>query len=223
MYLSKVSFPSSAQGAKALMKINSNGAYASHQLLWQLFTEEKQRTFLFRENTTKNGTSEFYVLSTSLPSAGESPLSIVTKTFMPKLIQGQRLAYKLKVNPTVCTKALNGKNKRHDVLMHAKYQARKKKLTGHQDKELMDQAAYKWISDGGRLQSWGFSLDGLPEISQYTQHKSKKVNGNNILFSSVDFQGVLIVQDVNKFLAQYAKGFGRAKSLGCGLMMIRPI
>ena len=42
-----------------------------------------------------------------------------------------------------------------------------------------------------------------------------------IRFSVLDFTGVLEVRDPAAFLAAIARGFGRAKAFGCGLMLIR--
>ncbi|WP_250657469.1 type I-E CRISPR-associated protein Cas6/Cse3/CasE [Alkalimarinus coralli] len=224
MFLSKISLLQSTQAARELIKIGANGAYASHQLLWQLFTDEEQRNFLFREEMSPNGLPQFFVLSKVQPENNHALFNVQTKVFQPKIAEGQRLGYKLRVNPTICVKGDNGKSKRHDVLMHAKYQAKK---AGGQDLQkvqaLMEQAAQAWISDEQRLQRWGIQLDAIPEIERYTQHRSQKKSGNQLQFSSVDFQGLLTVKDPSIFMSQYANGFGRAKALGCGLMLIRRV
>ena len=49
MYLSKVSLLNSLQAKSALVDLGKNGAYATHQLLWRLFTEDTQRDFLFKQ------------------------------------------------------------------------------------------------------------------------------------------------------------------------------
>ena len=49
MYLSKITLQPSAQTAVELAKLNSNGAYASHQLLWRLFTEEQKGNVIVRQ------------------------------------------------------------------------------------------------------------------------------------------------------------------------------
>lgn len=224
MFLSKVTFLQSSHTAKELLKLTANGAYASHQLLWQLFTTEEQRNFLFREEMNPGGLPQFYVLSRTYPENNHVLFNLQTKTFQPKLSAGQRLAYKLRVNPTICLKDDNGKSKRHDVLMHAKFLAKKSGVNDSQEiQTAMDQAAQTWISDEQRLQRWGIQLDALPEIERYTQHRSQKKTGNSLQFSSVDFQGVLTVKDSRKFMEQYVNGFGRAKALGCGLMLIRRV
>jgi len=222
MFLSKISLQQSSQAAKELARLGSNGAYASHQLLWQLFTNESQRNFLFREEMSQGGLPQYYVLSKTEPEANQTLFSVQTKAFQPQLQAGQRLAFKLRVNPTIFVRDESGKGKRHDVMMHAKYQAKKSGDGSSQDMQsVMDQAAHAWISDDRRLKQWGIQLDMLPEIERYTQHRSQKKSGNHLQFSSVDFQGILTITDPDVFMMQYGNGFGRAKGLGCGLMLIR--
>jgi len=224
MFLSKISLQQSSQTARELAKFSSNGSYASHQLLWKLFTDEDQRNFLFREEMDQGGLPLFFVLSKTQPAINQTLFNVQCKAFHPQLAAGQRLAYKLRVNPTICIKDDSGKSKRHDVLMHAKYQARKNGSQGAQEMQsIMDQAALAWVSDDHRLQRWGMQLDALPEIERYTQHRNLKKSANQLQFSSVDYQGVLTVQDSDQFINQLNQGFGRSKAFGCGLMLIRRI
>ncbi|MDY0207746.1 MAG: type I-E CRISPR-associated protein Cas6/Cse3/CasE [Pseudomonas sp.] len=223
MFLSKVTLQSSAQASLELAKLASNGVYSSHQLLWTLFKEAQAREFLYREDMGSAGKPEFIVLSDTMPVADETVLNVQSKSFQPQLSSGQRLGFKLRVNPTVCITDSQGKSKRHDVLMHAKKQLGDAAMTAADLAIVQQQAAYKWIADERRLQSWGIELEALPDMISYEQHKSKKRGGQNVQFSSVDFQGVLTVKEPELFLTQYVKGFGRAKALGCGLMLIRPV
>jgi CRISPR system Cascade subunit CasE len=228
MYLSKVSLQSSQQARQLLLSYGDKGVYSDHQILWQLFAdqcrENEPRPFLFREEQSAKGQSDFYVLSTIAPKIDASLFHAQSKPFTPKLHQGQRLSFKLKANPTLCTTDEAGKSKRRDVMMHAKYLAKKQGVEDNQViKALMEQAAQEWLANPKRLENWGFTLDFLPEIQSYQQHVSNKNKKEHIHFSSVDYLGVLTVQKPEQFVAQLAKGFGRAKSLGCGLMLIKPL
>lgn len=42
-----------------------------------------------------------------------------------------------------------------------------------------------------------------------------------VAFTTFDLEGEIVVEDPAKFLAALARGFGRAKAFGCGLMLIR--
>lgn len=222
MFLSKISMIPSAHSAQALLELAKNGAYASHQLLWKLFTDQQSRNFLYREDISSNGLPSYLILSQTLPDNDNSLFSIQTKVFAPCLSKGSRLGFNLRVNPTISVKDEQGKSKRHDVMMHAKYLAAKDGASDSKYiRKCMDEAALNWISDAARLERWGFKLDFLPDIASYSQHKT---NGKQrIQFSTVDYQGILSINDPDQFLEQYAKGYGKAKSMGCGLMLIRPI
>ncbi|WP_196161091.1 type I-E CRISPR-associated protein Cas6/Cse3/CasE [Reinekea sp. G2M2-21] len=225
MYLTKATMRQSVQAAKEFLSIQSNGPYASHQLIWTLFeSTQEDRSFLFREETTASGQAEFYILSDSKPLQDSPILAVQSKPFSPYLEAGMRLAFRLRVNPTVTTKNEDGKQKRHDVMMHAKHIA---KESGEQDpqaiKDAMECAAKRWICHAERLHGWGISLDVEPEVENYTQHRSKKGNSQAIRFSSVDYQGLLTVQDPERFLNQLSRGFGHAKGFGCGLMLIKKV
>ncbi|OTA16875.1 type I-E CRISPR-associated protein Cas6/Cse3/CasE [Xenorhabdus vietnamensis] len=224
MYLSKVTLRPSVYHIQALSRQTKNDVYSSHQLLWQLFTEQQERNFLFREEINLNGRPEFFVLSTTTPMVNSPRFQIQTKPFAPQLHNGQKLAFKLRMNPTVClTDKDSRKQQRHDVLMHAKRQAQDSDISADEIESLMIQAAQTWIQDEKRLANWGIRFDFTPDIERYTQHRSFKTSGQKVAFSSVDYQGVLTLSDSELFLEQYCKGFGRAKSFGCGLMLIRAL
>lgn len=222
MFLSKVQLLPSVQAGAELVKLSQNGVYATHQLLWQLFPNEQEREFVYREDQDDFGQPQFFVLSKKPPIT--SPLfTIQSKAFSPQLMVGSRLAFKLRVNPTICVTSKEGKSQRHDVLMHAKWQHRQDATNDEHLKNFMDKAAIRWLADEKRLEQWGVALDSLPNIIAYNQHQSKKRTGQKVQFSSIDCEGLLTVKDPQKFLQQYQKGFGRAKAMGCGLMLIRRI
>lgn len=222
MFLSKVTLASSAQSAIELAKLSKNGVYASHQLLWRLFPNEEQRNFMYREEQGSDGRPQYFVLSKKQPEQSDTLFEINSKPFNPQLGVGTRLAFKLRVNPTICVRDHEGKSRRHDVMMHAKKKAKDAGIDSVSDiSTLMEQAAIDWINDSKRLEQWGVTLDCIPDIESYEQHSSEKKRSQKIRFSSVNFQGLLTLTDPERFMNQYEKGFGRAKAMGCGLMLIR--
>ncbi len=218
MYLSKVTLAPSGNVSRLLISLDRNDSYAAHQLLWRLFSEQEKREFLFRQELAPNGLPIFWLVSHVAPTQELPELLVQTKPFQPQLKQGQRLAFRLKANATVYN---NTHKKRHDVMMQAKRIAIANNEKPELIQQFMTQAACQWICDEKRLIQWGISLDVVPDIQSYQQHQSTKKSGQKIQFSSIDYQGVLTIQQPEIFLSQYTKGFGRAKSMGCGLMMIR--
>lgn len=222
MYFSKIRLHNSLQGRKELARLGLNGLYAAHQLLWKVFTEADKREFLFREEQIPSGLPEYFVLSKQRPVAMPQLFDIQTKPFTPQLKSGDRLAYKIRVNPTICVKSPSGKRQRHDVLMHAKLQAKANGVTEPVImQERMTYAAQSWFADERRLDRWGIQLDMLPDIESYVQHQLIRGKKQQVQFSSVDFQGVLTVINPSSFTAALRSGIGKSKAFGCGLMLIR--
>lgn len=224
MYLSKINMFDSLRGREELVRLGRNGSYAAHQLLWKLFSEADEREFLFREDQGVDGLPEFYVLSRQVPDAITQLFKIQTKKFQPKIASGDRLAYTLRVNPTVCVKNESGQRLRHDVLMHAKRQAKEGGINNSLVlREKMNQSAQAWFADERRLNRWGIQLDMLPDVECYTQHQVTNGKGRKIHFSSVDLQGILTVTEPQDFISTLFCGIGKAKAFGCGLMLIRRV
>lgn len=222
MYLSKVALLKHFHAKQFLLHPQGNQAYVAHQLLWKLFTNEEQRNFLFREEITKTGDKEFYVLSQKKPLKASGFL-VQTKEFQPNLAVYQRLAFSLRINPTICI-THNGSKNRHDVLMHAKTQAKQEGITSKfKLRDLMTASAQDWLLDEKRQRDWGISFNFAPDVESYQQHQYHKKNGQIMQFSSIDVQGTLTIQNSQRFMQKYTEGFGRAKGFGCGLMLIRKI
>ena len=129
MYFSRVQLQSAVQRSSQLSQMLKSNVYGLHQLLWDLFPEDKNRTFLFREEIAKEqlkdhtgirGESLFYLVSEQEP-AQETPLfRVQSKIYSPVIEVGQTFAFKLRANPVVARKAAGKKHSvRHDVVMDA--------------------------------------------------------------------------------------------------------
>ena len=229
MFLSRIRVDLNGLSRALLFDIMSAEAYAAHQLLWRLFPEhEGDRPFLFRqeieESTTgekTNGLPLFYMLSHAAPRPIEGLLQVESKTFDPTLESGDRLSFRLRANPTVSRRAAAGqRSHRADVLMDAKKPFALSERASQECKDAMDAAARQWLID--RAEGLGFSLPVLPEVGAYRQHDLKKGTGKKpIRYSSLDYEGLLQVEDSARFVESLAQGIGRAKAFGCGLMLIR--
>lgn len=110
--------------------VSGNG-YGAHQLLWKLFPCEEKRSFLFREEVAKEqipfgkgvkGEPVFYLVSGSRPVSDHPLFAVESKSYAPRLANGERLAFRLRANPTIARKEEGKKNSpRHDVVMDAQY------------------------------------------------------------------------------------------------------
>ncbi|MBI0059634.1 MULTISPECIES: type I-E CRISPR-associated protein Cas6/Cse3/CasE [Gilliamella] len=219
MYFSRVTLKLNRLPYVMQQKMQNSGLYAIHQWLWQLFPNQEKRCFLFREERIGKG-YQYYLLSEIAPLTNHELFLIETKPYQPKLTVGMKLIFSLRANPVVFK---NGK--RSDVMMNAKYLAKQQGLD-NEIKIRQNEAAINWLIK--QSESRGFSLsttDGQQldcTVINYTQEQFiKKSNFKPITYSSVDYQGVLTVTDVDLFLNTIYQGVGKSKGFGCGLFLLK--
>ena len=231
MYLSRVRVATGNLDARRAGHLMAGDAYGNHQLLWKLFPHENERPFLFRQemetdalaaDVRPRGLPLFYLLSSVEPIDVPGLLNCESKPFRPALELGMQLVFHLRANPVVARKVDGQKNARHhDVLMDAKAQARAEEIVDRDElTRRMDRAAIEWLQ--GRSERAGFRLLAEPQLAGYRQHGLRR-RGRGIRFSSIDYQGVLEVTDPAGFHEALARGLGRSKGFGCGLMLIRRV
>lgn len=123
MFLSRVRLKPDIGRNSQLGRLLTDRAYGTHRLLYDLFDapETDGRHFLYREEIAKeqlNGQSGargeplYYLLSAEEPKSETALFLAESKPFKPDFQQGQRLAFKVRVNPTV-----SKQGKRHDLVM----------------------------------------------------------------------------------------------------------
>jgi len=128
MYFSRIRIRPDVRDLHLL--VSGNG-YGAHQLLWKLFPGDEKRSFIFREEVAREqmpfhkgvkGEPVFYLVSGSQPIFDHPIFAVESKTYAPKLANGERLAFRLRANPTIARKGEGKKNSsRHDVVMDAQY------------------------------------------------------------------------------------------------------
>ncbi|WP_279084055.1 type I-E CRISPR-associated protein Cas6/Cse3/CasE [Gilliamella apis] len=219
MYFSRVTLKLNRLPYVMQQKMQNSGLYAIHQWLWQLFPNQEKRCFLFREERIGKG-YQYYLLSEIAPLTNHELFLVETKPYQPKLTVGMKLIFSLRANPVVFK---NGK--RSDVMMNAKYLAKQQGLD-NEIKIRQNEAAINWLIK--QSESRGFSLsmiDGQQldcTVINYTQEQFiKKSTLKPITYSSVDYQGVLTVTDVDLFLNTIYQGVGKSKGFGCGLFLVK--
>lgn len=112
---------------------------------------------------------------------------------------------------------MDGKSRRHDVVMQAK------KVAPPADRppmaELVEQTCLAWLQS--RAAKAGFELVGATVDAYRQQHARRRNGGDAIQFSSVEFSGELVVSDADAFQRTLLHGIGHAKAFGCGLMLVK--
>lgn len=227
MYFSRITF-NPWVNYQQLAQTLCQDTYREHQALWQLFDTDPDasRDFLYRQ-VIENGRIKYYVLSERVP-VDKSGMWLIDppKPYAPRLSEGQRLFFSLRANPVITVSSSDGKKQRHDVVMHEKNRigfdrlpANEKPLLQH----LIQSSCIQWLQ--ARAESNGFEVEqGQVNVDAYQQHESfAKQQKRPVRYSTVDFQGVLVVADPEKFKMVLSNGIGKSKAFGCGLLLIRRI
>jgi CRISPR system Cascade subunit CasE len=131
MYFSRVKVKGNIRELTQFHNVIRGNGYGIHQLLWDLFPGSKKRSFLFREEIVgeqlprydgSRGMQIYYIVSQNEPKRPHLFFEIESKIYNPKIETGDRLAFRLRANPTVSRKETGKINSvRHDVVMDAQY------------------------------------------------------------------------------------------------------
>ncbi|EDT1278295.1 type I-E CRISPR-associated protein Cas6/Cse3/CasE [Salmonella enterica] len=212
MYLSRITLHTAQLVPSQLLHLVERGEYVMHQWLWELFPGGKERQFLYRREELQ-GAFRFFVLSQERP-AESAIFDVQCRPFAPELSVGQILRFTLRANPTICKAG-----KRHDLLMEAKRQVK----TQPDSRDIwtyQQQAALEWLSRQGEQN--GFSLREA-SVDAYRQQQIRREKSRQMIqFSSVDYAGVLVVNNPVLFLQRLVQGYGKSRVFGCGMMLIKP-
>ncbi|QBH96770.1 type I-E CRISPR-associated protein Cas6/Cse3/CasE [Limnobaculum zhutongyuii] len=215
MFFSRVKLDLSLLDQPMWQKWLTAQPYASHQWLWQLFPQNDKRQFLFRHQASLSG-AFFYVLSEQSPETHHNIFQIETKLFNPQLAVGMKLFFSLRANPVVTRGG-----KRSDILMDAKYHAKKQGIDREEWKPIQEAAALQWLKMQGERKGFQLNSDNCHVINYQQQKFVKPQCHKSIAFGSVDFEGELTVMEPALFQQMLIEGLGKSRSLGCGLMLIR--
>jgi CRISPR system Cascade subunit CasE len=191
---------------------------AGHHLVWALFADDRdrRRDFLWREMRP----GEFLILAPRPPSDPHGLFDLEYKPFAPALRAGQCLQFDLRANPVVSISTARGvRGKRHDIVMHAISKLATAERAAARE-EAIRVAGAAWLAAKGAAGGFSVDADRL-HIDGYDKVRISRDGARAIVFSTLNFQGVLILHDPARFLASVMRGFGAAKAFGCGLMLIR--
>jgi len=224
MFISKVTLKQGPDLFNLLKQKSGSGGYMAHQILWDLFPNDgnKKRDFLFHKDE-KVGIPQFLLVSKERP-INSIGVNILSKEYSPKLAVGQQLSFTLNANPVVSRKTEGKKNSvKHDVWMDAKNQSRRNNLDKTATVKVCEDASKEWLARQGvrcgfQIDKSNILIDGYLQNYFYKRGKEKSIQ-----FSSIHYEGILTVSDVDKFTNMLFTGIGRSKAFGCGLMLVRRI
>lgn len=230
--------PASALRELLVPRGESARAGAAHRLVWTLFADapERERDFLWREADA----GVYYFLSRRPPDDRHSLFELAEpKRFAPAFDVGDRLRFDLRANATVARKAdpSQRRGKPCDVVMDALY-SMPKGARAEARRDVVAAAGARWLeAQGARC---GFAVathdpDAEQEDEMATSaaapairvsaYRTLRVDhaGPAARLGVLDLEGEIVVRDPALFIGSLARGFGRAKAFGCGLMLVRRI
>ena len=225
LYLSRASLKRDAPlNALAPLLLGAGGAggptgQPGHHLVWSLFADgsDRRRDFLWREMDT----GVFLILSTRCPHDPHGLFEIAEpKPFYPSLDTGDQLAFSLRANPVVRRRdPSRRRSNKHDVVMDA-LRAHPPGTRAEKRFDAARQQGLNWLER--QAAKAGFMMrPNSVHIDGYEQHHVARRGSQPMTFSTLDFTGLLTVNNPDTFLPALASGFGASKAYGCGLMLIR--
>jgi CRISPR system Cascade subunit CasE len=183
--------------------------YSWHRGLWQLFPgrPDAARTFLFRnEAGVQGGRLQVLLQSSDAPVASADGANVLAmKTFAPVLKEGQWLRFHLTANPV---KTIKDREGRQDKRGEPK-SCRVPLIRAEQQEE--------WLR---RKLDGAAKLHVVEIATREPLYFRRKGDIGKIV--PVRFEGILIVQNRERFLDLVRQGIGPAKAFGCGLLSLAP-
>jgi CRISPR system Cascade subunit CasE len=110
MYFSRIQLRPEVYRNTQLAKVIANNSYDMHRLFWDLFAEDRKRSFLFREEIAREqlgvrsgarGEPVYYVVSATRPKTDNPLFQVNEKPYQPQLSEGDILKFELRANPVV--------------------------------------------------------------------------------------------------------------------------
>lgn len=237
MYFSKIEVQSSNDYCENRelwdwLKENDFNEYSIHQLLWNTFEFDSNasRSFIFRiEKNKETRMPMFYMVSKDKPINDQGILKIVQKKYDPKVLEGKSFFFDTRLNPVIA-RVREGKkhSAKHDLWMDAKRRGKKDGLSGFELIAYIESEVISWFCKKSETNGFSIKKESLV-IEGYAKHKfskskhiDAKFSKKAIEFNSIDYKGILTVNDSKKFENVLFNGIGRSKAFGCGLVLIKP-
>ncbi len=197
-----------------------------HRMIWNLFDNrpEQKRDFLYRREDPPGQRPFYSLLSAREPTCNPLAADIQTRAYEPALQAGDRLAFSLRANAVITRKVDDHSKRRHRIdIIDAKVDEYEAKYADRKDwpppAVIHQEAAEQWMNR--QAGQHGFRLDAL-RVSNHQYHKIKKPGDSNLRqFTSLDLDGVLVVEDPAALQNALFNGLGRSKAFGCGLLLVR--
>ncbi len=213
--------------------------YHLHQLLWKGFPGVPRNTgktyFLYRYDQHDAG-HNVLVQSVIPPDwsrvdAGNDELVTQVKEFAPDRIPaGTQLNFFVRANPVVRRKGYEDRVDRKRHGRHIVVGSNRALQAVRMGKELKDVPAreeqlVQWLQQQGAQGGFDIAADthDRPCVTVGPNHDvmvGREKGSQPMTFTTVDFDGILVVRDPTAFAQTVANGIGRGKAFGFGLLSV---
>jgi CRISPR system Cascade subunit CasE len=206
--------------------------YQAHQLAWKAFpgVPHGERPFLFSLDE-RGGHHSLLVQSTTAPdwSFLDGSARVQTKTFDPgRIPEATPLKFFLRANPTVDRQGYQSGKQRIGVGLNPRLVFERMGRPHDAPRSPEEVAAWRreeligWLTR--QADRHGFVVERCepgPIVARRVI-RDPKARQATMTFHEVEFTGTLQVADTNTFGAACARGVGRGRAFGYGLLMVRP-
>lgn len=210
----------SARALAALLRPAETGerVSAQHHLLWSAFSDsaERKRDFLWREE--RDGS--FLTLSARPPVQTDLFQPHQVKLYAPDLVAGQQLDFLLRANATRMRRIGVRKGKREDIIK-ASIDVLEQHDRAGKRMEIATTEGRAWLERQGEKSGFMVVTAVAEDYRTLSLPRPGASYRNAMTLGVLDLTGRIEIIDPALFLTQMAQGFGRAKSFGCGLMLVR--
>lgn len=184
--------------ANEVRKLKVYDQYSLHIIIHELFSEDDNRSFLFRDMGLKDGVRQVLILSDKEPKTPRIG-ALETKTIPEGFYNQKEYSFQTFVNPVKFEKS---SGKRRAVI---------------KEEDIRSWFVEKAERSGFKVSPQDIQIDhtGLVEFV--------KPGGNKVSLNSAIIKGHLTVLDQSQFKETATKGFGRGKAFGFGLMQVVPV
>ena len=229
LYLSRLTLKRTAPTAALMPLLDppepGQAVDAHHRLMWSVFSDgaARERDFLWRSD----GQGRFLTLSARTPAPSDLFQPHETKAFEPRLNVGDRLQFKLRVNATKdrATASRGPKSRRRDrrvdIVMDRLYREAAPSAGRPELRDrIAEAAASEWMTRQGADRGFRRITTAVESYSTVNLGRRRRQSAT---LGILDLLGAIEVTCPDLFVQALARGFGRAKAWGCGLMLIRRV
>jgi CRISPR-associated protein Cas6/Cse3/CasE, subtype I-E/ECOLI len=220
-WFSRVTLLASPRGEGENLRDLRVHPYRQHQALWRMFEcpEGTPQPFLFRQLPDEDAAVlRFLVVSKERPR--EIPgWRVECKPYQPRLREGNRYRFDIRLNPTRTEPSPDGRGKRQDYVMSRLHQLQVSPARRAAERQrVVHEELPEWLRRRGERN--GFVVESC-HVGRYEILRMQK-GIHAITLGVAEFSGILRVQDPEKLATALLNGLGHGRSFGLGLLLLKP-